>query len=69
LWELQLKAFAAGMIGLANVILGVTLVTPIFGSGALSPSAVMAVGAAVAVVLYAGALDVLSGVGDAAGIP
>lgn len=65
----QLKAFAAGMIGLANVILGVTLVTPIFGSGALSPSVVMAVGAAVAVVLYAGALDVLSGVGDAAGIP
>lgn len=65
----QLKAFAVGMIGLANVILGVTLVTPIFGSGALSPSVVMAVGAAVAVVLYAGALDVLSGVGDAAGIP
>ncbi len=58
----QFKAFATGMIGLANIVLGVTLATPIFGSGPFTPSSVMVVGAVVAVVLYAGALDILSGV-------
>ena len=41
----QLKVFASGMINLANVILGVTLVTPV-----------------IAIVLYGGALDILSAV-------
>lgn len=58
----QLKAFAAGMINLANVVLGVTLVTPIFGSGPLTLSSVLLLGVTVAVVLYAGALDILGAV-------
>ena len=55
----QLKAFAAGMINLANVIFGVTLVTPIFGSGPLALSSVLQLGIVVAVVLYWAALDIL----------
>ena len=55
----QLKAFATGMIQLANIIFGVILVTPIFGSGPFTPSSVMAVGTVAAVVLYAGAMDIL----------
>ena len=58
----QLKAFASGMINLANVILGVTLVTPIFGSGPLTLSSVIVLGFMAAIVLYAGALDILGAV-------
>jgi len=58
----QLKAFAAGMINLANVILGVTLVTPIFGSGPLTLGSVIVLGVLAAVVLYAAALDILGAV-------
>ena len=58
----QLKVFASGMTSLANVILGVTLVTPIFGSGPFALSSVIGLGLVVAIVLYGGALDILSGV-------
>ena len=58
----QLKVFASGMTNLANVILGVTLVTPIFGSGPLTLSSVIVLGFLAAIVLYAGALDILSAV-------
>jgi len=58
----QLKALASGMINLANVILGVTLVAPIFGSGPLTLSSVIAFGLVIAIVLYNGALDILSAV-------
>jgi hypothetical protein len=58
----QLKVFASGMTNLANVILGVTLVTPIFGSGPLTLSLVIVLGFMAAIVLYAGALDILSAV-------
>ena len=56
----QLKVF--GMTNLANVILGVTLVTPIFGSGPFALSSVIGLGLVIAIVLYGGALDILSGV-------
>ncbi len=58
----QLKVFASGMTNLANVILGVTLVTPIFGSGPFALSSVIGLGLVIAIVLYGGALDILSGV-------
>ena len=50
------------MINLANVILGVTLVTPIFGSGPLTLGSVIELGLVIAIVLYGGALDILSAV-------
>ena len=58
----QLKAFAAGMINLGNVVVGVTLVTPIFGSGPLTLSSILPLGLTVAVALYWGALDILGSV-------
>ena len=58
----QLKVFASGMTNLANVILGVTLVTPIFGSRPFALSSVIGLGLVIAIVLYGGALDILSGV-------
>jgi len=58
----QLKVFASGMTNLANVILGVTLVTPIFGSGPFALSSVIGLGLVIAIVLYGDALDILSGV-------
>ena len=58
----QLKVFASGMTNLANVILGVTLVTPIFGRGPFALSSVIGLGLVIAIVLYGGALDILSGV-------
>ena len=58
----QLKVFASGMTSLANVILGVTLVTPIFGSGPFALSSVKGLGLVIAIVLYGGALDILSGI-------
>ena len=58
----QLEAVASGMINLANVILGVALVTPIFGSGPLTLSSVIELGLLIAIVLYGGALDILSAV-------
>ena len=48
------------MTNLANVILGVTLVTPIFGSGLLALSSVIVLGFMAAIVLYAGALERLA---------
>ncbi len=58
----QLKVFASGMTNLANVILGVTLVTPIFGSGPFALSSIIGLGLVIVIVLYGGALDILSGV-------
>ena len=58
----QLKVLASGMVNLANVILGVTLVTPIFGSGPLTLSSLIVLGGMAAIVLYGGALDILSAV-------
>jgi hypothetical protein len=57
----QLKAFAAGMIELANVVLGVSLMAPIFGSSPATLSPVIAIGAIIGLVLYVGALDILGG--------
>jgi hypothetical protein len=56
----QLRALAVGMINLANVTLGVTLVTPIFGSGPIALGVLLVLGVMAAVTLYAGALDILS---------
>jgi hypothetical protein len=59
----QTKSFGNGLISLANLLLSVTLITPVFGgSGPLSlpPGEVMALGVVVALVLYAQALNILS---------
>jgi predicted branched-subunit amino acid permease len=58
----QLKVFASGMINLANLIFGVALVTPIFGSGPLTLNLVVVPAVMAAIVLYAGALDILRAV-------
>lgn len=62
----QAKAFASGMIGLANLVLGATLVAPIFGVELrLPPREVIAVGVLVGGLAYEIALEILGGVGGA----
>ena len=62
----QAKALASGMIGLANLVLGVTLIAPIFGVELrLPPHEAIAVGVLVGGSTYWIALEILGGVGGA----
>ena len=60
----QTKALAGGMIGLANLVLGATLVAPIFGVElSLPPREVIAIGVLVGGLAYEIALEILGRVG------